>query len=226
MKKLFSLILALILLTSSFAYAEEASEEWYRERADDLLATLTELSGSEEYLTLFVGIAPLSDQIAAWHEAISQEPEKVERYLMPFDSLIRLVLNATDVELPDSARKYIGRRLGSTLISLFNVKQDSTFLAASSMVQPSEGFIMPEGFEPCVVVYEYDGICVGVTFTQIGEGVVMGNAQICTDDVIMLLPRANQPENTGISSPLLPQTTSSETTDRTTSELRVGRRGK
>ncbi len=226
MKKLFSLILCLILLTSSFAYAEEASEDWYRERADKLAATLAELSGNKEYISYFTGDDRLMDQIGQWHEAMSAEPVSVQRYLMPFDSLLPLVMNAADVKLPESVLKYMGSRLGGTLMSMFNNRQGVTFLAASTVLQSSEGYIMPEGFEPCMMIYEYYGICVGVSFAQIGEGVVMATAQMCTKDVTMFLPRAGASENAGISSPLLPETDSSQNTNRTASERSTGKRGK
>ena len=226
MKKLISLILALFLLTSSFAYAEEASEEWYRERADKLVSTLVELSGNKEYITLFTGSEQLNDQIAQWHEAMSAEPVSVTRHLMRFDALLPLAMNAADVDLPESVLKYMGSRLGSSLTNMFNAQQGTTFLAASTVLNISEGFIMPEGFEPCMVVYEYDGICACVNFFKIGEGVVMATAQMCTKDVTMFLPRADASENAGISSPLLSETPSSEKTDVPSFGRGTSKRGK
>ena len=46
---------------------------------------------------------------------------------------------------------------------------------------------MPEGFTPCMIVYEYEGICVSVSFAQIGEGVVMGTAQFTAPEIVGLL---------------------------------------
>jgi len=226
MKKLISLILALFLLTSSFAYAEEASEEWYRERADKLVAALTELSGNKEYISYFTGDTRVLEHILEWHEAFSAEPVRVRRYLMPFDALLPLVMNAADVELPESVLKYMGNKLGGTLLTMFNNRQSITFVAASTVLQSSEGYIMPEGFEPCMVIYEYDGICACVNFFKIGEGVVMATAQMCTKDVTMFLPRADASENAGISSPLLSETPSSEKTDASSFGRGTGKRGK
>lgn len=226
MKKLLCLLLALLLLTSSFAYAEEASEEWYRERADKLVAALAELSGNKEYISYFTGDTRVLEHILEWHEAFSAEPVRVRRYLMPSNSLLPLVINAADVELPESVLKYMGNKLGGTLISMFNNRQGVTFLAASTVLQSSEGYIMPEGFEPCMVIYEYDGICACVNFFQIGEDVIMAAAQVCTNDLTMLLPRADASENAGISSPLLSETPSSEKTDASSFGRGTSKRGK
>jgi hypothetical protein len=67
---------------------------------------------------------------------------------------------------------------------------------------------------------------VGVSFAQIGEDVIMATAQMCTKDVTMFLPRAGAPQNTGVSSPLLPQTDSAENTNDTVFGRGTGKRGK
>ena len=43
---------------------------------------------------------------------------------------------------------------------------------------------MPEDFEPCLIIYEYEDICVFTVFTQIGENVVSASAGVCTKDIM------------------------------------------
>ena len=51
----------------------------------------------------------------------------------------------------------------------------------------SEGYVMPEDFTPCIVIYEYEDVCVCVSFTQIGEGVVSAAAQFAAPEITELL---------------------------------------
>ena len=79
--------------------------------------------------------------------------------------------------------RQVGRGSIGMVVNLLIGQKSANFLAASAMVQLGEGYVMPEGFEPCVVAYEYADIAVAVSFKEAGEGVVLATAQFCPTEI-------------------------------------------
>ena len=185
-KALLPILLALALLLAPLAYAEEP--DWSTDKANELTANLYELISYEKFAEYFTGSKEIHAQIDAWKTAMEQPPVSVSGYDLPSAELLMQMAGVTDLSLPDVMAEYVESRLGSMLVSTFNGQYGgSAFLAASSMCTLSEGYIMPENFKPCIVVYEYEGICLCVSFAQIGEGVVMATAQFAVPEIAELL---------------------------------------
>lgn len=188
-KSIFITLTALILsllLAAPCAWAQgdvdaTAQDEWYISRADILVDELSELCADSTYVNIF-GRDDMIDLTLEWSGMISAEPVHVGRYSLPLD-LMTLASIGISGDLSEPAQKYLERGLGSMMLSSGIASQGVDFLAASSVLRISEGYIMPEGFEPCLVLYEYEDICVGVVFEQIGNEVVTASAAVCTEDI-------------------------------------------
>ena len=187
MKKVFlSILLALLIALAPCAWAEET--DWYAEKAAELTAGLYELISFDRFAEYFTGSEEIHEQIDAWEQAMEKEPLSVKGYDMPDSELLMSMAGMQGISLPDVMAEYVERRLGSTLVSMVNSSYGgATFLAAASMSTLFEGYVMPEGFKPCIVIYEYEGICVSVSFAEIGEGVVMATAEFCAPEVVDML---------------------------------------
>jgi len=188
MRKTMLLLLVLLLALPILAQAEEtARTDWYTEKADGLIADLYELISFGQFREYFSGSDEMYAQIDAWKAALSEGALRVTGYDMPDSALLLSMAVMADSDLPSVVQEYLDRRMGSTLVSMINGMMGVNFLAASSMAIVTEGYLMPEGFTPCMIVYEYAGICVSVSFAQIGEGVVMGTAQFTAPEIVGLL---------------------------------------
>ena len=187
-KRIFSLLLALCLLISFPACAEkEPEKDWYTDTANKLVSDLHALISMEQFDEYFTTNEEIHEQIGAWSAAMEQGEISVHGFDMPGAALLMAMAEITAGSIPDILAEYIERRMGSTLVSMINGMMGVNFLAASSIAIVSEGYLMPEGFTPCMIVYEYEGICVSVSFAQIGEGVVMGTAQFTAPEIVGLL---------------------------------------
>lgn len=192
MKRALCLLLVLLLALPILAQAEEtARTDWYTEKADGLIADLYELISFGQFREYFSGSDEMYAQIDAWKAALSEGALRVTGYDMPDSALLLSMAGMADSDLPSVVQEYLDRRMGSTLVSMVNGSYGSVaLLAASGMTVVTEGYLMPEDFTPCIVLFEYAGICVSVSFAQIGEGVVMGTAQFVTPEIASLLDSA------------------------------------
>ena len=185
--RILSLLLVLILALPLCAHAEETSEsEWYLETSAALSGKLHEIIAFEGFAELFTGDPEIIDRIGSWAAVMDAEPLSVERYDLPTMELLAALVPEME-EIPAALTEKIERSLGAAFINQVNGRIGSNFLAASSMCVLSEGYLMPEGFTPCIVVYEYEEICLSVSFSQIGEGVVSATAQFTSPELIDLL---------------------------------------
>lgn len=187
-KRLTALLLMLCLLISAFAHAEESAEtDWYTDTAKELAADLHELISLDRFAEYFTANDAVHERISAWSDAMEQGAVSIHGYGMPDAGLLMSMAEITGA-LPDVLAEYIERRMGSTLVSMINGSYGGVeFLSASSMAVVTEGYLMPEDFTPCIVLFEYDGICVSVSFSRIGEGVILGTAQFVTPEIKELL---------------------------------------
>lgn len=192
MKRALCLLLVLLLSLPLCAQAEEAAQtDWYTETADGLIADLYELISFEQFAEYFSGSDEIYAQIDAWKAAMSKGALRVTGYDMPDAAFLLSMADMEDSALPTVVEEYLDRRMGSTLVSMVNGSYGgASLLATSGMTVVTEGYLMPEDFMPCIVLYEYDGVCVSVSFARIGEGVVLGTAQFVAPEIASLLDSA------------------------------------
>jgi len=179
-----ALMLSMTLLLPLCACAEET--DWYLEKAASLRDRLYEMISYDGLAAMYSPSEEISALLDSWEEAMSAEPESVTGYGLPPMELISEF--TSDMEnIPDVLLQKIERSLPSLLISQINGTMGVNFLAASSIPVLTEGYVMPDAFVPCIVLYEYEGICVSVSFTQLGEGVVSAAAQFCAPGLVEML---------------------------------------
>ena len=188
-KRMISMLMLLCLLLPVFAHAEESAEsDWYTAAANELVSDLHELISLNRFAEYFTANDQIHEQISAWSAAMEQGAISVRGYDMPDADLLMAMAEIASGSLPDVLAGYIERRMGSTLVSMINGSYGGAeFLAAASMAVVTEGYIMPEDFSPCIVVYEYESICASVSFSRIGEGVVLATAQFAAPEIAELL---------------------------------------
>jgi len=184
MKKLLSLILAMTILMIPCAWAEE-EEDWYLIRAAELAKDLQELSADEAYIGMMGGSEEIHALIAEWNQAMQKEPISVRKGTLPMAEV--MALTASGMGVGEVGTTQVERSSIAMVINVLIGQRGTDFLAASATVQIAKGYVEPEEFEPCVVVYEYEDIAVAVSFGKIGEGVVTSGARFCPTEICDLL---------------------------------------
>ena len=196
-----ALILLLALLIPISASAEKSAEQdWYLARAEELTADLFELMNSDEYLELNGLEDDEIELIAQWREVVSAETAEPERYT----SVISMIMPAflTIENFPEAAKKKHDGLAGVTAINSANAQKGVLYIRASAVLSVASGYIMPEDFEPCILLYEYDGICIAVDFAHAGEEVVSAGAYIVAPEVKEYLIRKGETGNEAINGQL------------------------
>ena len=189
-KRIISLLLTLCLLLPAFATAEEsAGTDWYLEKAGQLHLKLYELVSFDGLAEIYSPQEEVISLIASWKTAMEAEPLSVRGYGLPGMELLAAFLPELG-DVPSVLLEKLERSMASLLISQVNGMMGVSFLAASSIPVLGEGYIMPEGFAPCVILYEYESVCVCVSFVCGGEGVVSGSVQFVSPQIIELLQEA------------------------------------
>lgn len=185
--RVLSLLTVLCLLLPLCAHAGDSAEnDWYLTTADALTGKLHELISFEGFAEVYTPQEEVISLIASWKTAMESEPVSVKGYDLPPMELISEFTPEME-NIPSVLLEKIERSMASLLVSQINGMMGVNFLAASTIPVLSEGYIMPEGFRPCIVLYEYENICVSVSFTQIGEQVVSATAQFASPQIISLL---------------------------------------
>ncbi len=171
------------------AWAEPVDQSWYIERAEALRDDLYEIISSEGFAQYFSASEDIAAQIDTWKTGMEVEPVGMTAHDMPsFEVLLSMMGGIEFIpELPEPLMRRLSRGLGSTLVTTLNGQQGTIFLAASSMATLSEGYIMPEGFKPCLIIYEYENFCVCVNFAESGEETIQASVHICTDQLAEML---------------------------------------
>ncbi len=182
-------VILLCVMLFSCAWAGAADQNWYIEHAELLRDDLYEIISSEGFGQYFSTSEDIASQIDAWKTGMEEEPISTSAYDMPsFEMLLTMMGGIESMpELPEPLMKRFSRGLGNTLITTLNGQQGTIFLAASSMATFSEGYIMPEDFKPCIIIYEYEDFCVCVNFSESGEETIQASVHICTDQLVEML---------------------------------------
>ena len=185
-----ALILALIFLMPVLAQAESAENGWYFQRGEELKRELIELINSDEYAEVYGVPEAAMTLMREWREALAVEPKRTGRYSTSLSLIVSagLWIEKESMEnLPKAAVRKIEQSVEEMTFSLMNGQKGVEHLTAASVVNVGRSYLMPEDFERCILLYEYDGICIGVIFKESGEGVVSGWATIVAPEVRMLL---------------------------------------
>ncbi len=209
------------LLICGCAYAEGTETDWYIEKANALREELALLCADDTYLTLYGTDEEMRTLVSKWSEAIAAEPLRIGKYGLPNSLLAASATVISSAALSETAINHLSSLTASSILSMSCAEEGADFLAASSILRINEGYIMPENFEPCLLLYEYEDICVGVTFDRCGEGVVMAHASICTDSIKQFCPSLDSADGA-----LTQENTPISHTDRTQPSGTGSKRGK
>jgi len=85
--------------------------------------------------------------------------------------------------LSEPVKKQMNRNLPILLVTSFSNTMGINWVAAGSIYRNEECFLMPEGFEPCVLLFD-SGMDVWpcVAFSEAGEGIVKATATFVSGD--------------------------------------------
>lgn len=173
MKKLIALALAALLLAGA-ALAEE--DDWYLDTAKALAARVGELAGDDAFLEL--NAAAEIEGLDALRGVDFQTPAAGWRIeWTAIGDLMLSLYSAVELDgLSDAGRERVEQIMGQSLLSSANAQQGAEWLAIASVLTYGKTFAMPEGFEPCVYLLQFDGAAVGVAFVQTGEETITASA--------------------------------------------------
>lgn len=174
MKRALALILALLMLACTAA-AEE--ENWYLQTAKELTRRVGELAVDENYIKLYYG-ADFSclDEL---RQADFEHPVSAWRYATP---PLRGVLALLGAQPSDAAMEYLESRVPTMALDMYAGKFGVESLTASTVLCYSRSYLLPEGFEPCIVALELDHGAVAVAFYRTGESSITAAARPLIDD--------------------------------------------
>ena len=174
MKKLLALLMAALMLTGA-AFAEE--DDWYLDTAEDLAACVGELAGDEAYQQLMSGLefeeldalkgVDYTAPVAAW---------RIE-WSAAGDLLLALYSTVEAGDLSDAGRDRFDQLVAQSLLQQANSAEGASWIALSTMLTYSRTYLMPEDFEACTYLLEFDGGLVGVAFSQTGDETITATAQ-------------------------------------------------
>ena len=159
MKKLFALVLVLTLALAMFAALAE--DQWYLEKSIALAERMGRMAGDESYVSLFVPNADIQPLVAQVGAQDYSEPTSARLVSLGGAGLILNLAKMLDEpdfsSLSDEVLAELNKRLPGMLGSYFAAKEDYKWVEVTSVLNMSETFVQPEGFEPCVVLLTYEG---------------------------------------------------------------------
>lgn len=184
-------LLALILLwTLCLGGAARAETDWAGDLSHELAQRLIALAADESYAALFTSSEEILAEVARMAENEGREIVSERRLLLREDAAEALwtIIAAegeTPPEMSEATREAIQKRLGSSVTSMLNGTMGTTWLAATSILCETEGYLMPEGFAPCAVLLDYGTAAdVMVIFAQTGEGVIGASASFVSSAAV------------------------------------------
>ena len=181
MKKLLSLLLALILLCSS---SLALAEDWYLSTAEALSERLSILVGNQTYLAFFIDVKQdgVEEELDMMAETAGKEVKKVYRFRYAPEKVDQYVQNYFMTDRVDEytamVQSEVLKRMNPSLTGMLNgVIGGTLWTSLSSILCASETFAMPADFHDCVLGLDYGlDTAVLVTFTQTGADTVTASA--------------------------------------------------
>ena len=173
MKRMFAAAVALALFCTGLAFAQEETQEddWYLETASELARCVGELAGDEAYMQMMTSnpfdiLAPLQEAdfasvAGAWRIRIGE-------------GMISLM--GTLDEMSQTGRESLNSKMPSAILTQWNAYVSAEAVVASTMLAYTRTYSMPEDFEQCTLILQFDGAQVGVAFMQTGEDTITATA--------------------------------------------------
>lgn len=173
MKRMFAVALALSLFCTGLAFAQEEMQEgdWYLETAGELARCVGELAGDEAYMQMMTSnpfdiLAPLQEAdftsvLGAWRMKIGE-------------GMISLMGSLNGMS--QTGRESLNSKMPSVILNQWNAYVSVEAVAASTMLAYTRTYSMPEDFEQCALILQFDGAQVGVAFMQTGEDTITATA--------------------------------------------------
>ena len=173
MKRMFAAAVALALFCTGLAFAQEETQEddWYLETASELARCVGELAGDEAYMQMMTSnpfdiLAPLQEAdfasvTGAWRIRIGE-------------GMISLMGSLNGMS--QTGRESLNSKMPSVILNQWNAYVSVEAVAASTMLAYTRTYSMPEDFEQCALILQFDGAQVGVAFMQTGEDTITATA--------------------------------------------------
>ena len=181
MKKILSLILAVLMLCSA---SLAAAEDWYLSTAETLTDRLGILVSNQTYLAFFMDVKQdgVEEELDMMAQTSGKEvqnvvrlryaPEKVDQYVQNYFMTDRVDEYTTLVQTE------VLKRMNPSLVGMLNgVIGGTLWTTLSSILCASETYAMPADFHDCALGLDFGlDTAVLVTFTQTGENTVTASA--------------------------------------------------
>ena len=194
MKKLISAILAVICVLST---ASALAENWYVKEGQSLVKHIVELAGDDAYTALYTAPGDIRAIIDEFAESDFTSPTEARMLSLPDSEAALELLSAVasfaaeDIpEISDAALKELIKRLPGMIVTLVNNQHGTVWIAATTILSASETHVMPEDFQPGILLLEYPGeYSVAVTFSKTGDNTVTATATAIHSGFISLITK-------------------------------------
>lgn len=198
MKKMTALLLTVVLMLSAIP---ALAENWYVDKGSQLtqkLYTLVSHPAFASYFTSSEQILSITSEFAA---SDLSEPLKATWLATPsLDSIFLMFMGLTAegaADIPEPMTEYISTRVPDLFVTMSISSLDTAWIAATSILRLSETHIMPEDFQPGILLLDYPSdFSVAVAFTQTGEETLTASATVLPPVATEALLRF--PEATGL----------------------------
>lgn len=178
MKRIIAILTAMLVLLCPMCMAEE---NWYASAGTDLAERVIALAGDESYAEMYTGMSDIQAIVAEFAASDFSEIKEARILSLPDEkamgTIMKLLGGIADAELSPVAEQELFRRIPGMLITLVNGQHSHSWLGATSILTTSETYVMPEAFQPGVLLLEYPGeYSVAVAFSRTGEETVTASA--------------------------------------------------
>ena len=196
MKRLLALLMAMTMLATGTAIAERISDrtdgEALAAAGGELLEQIRTLIRDETFLSTSGASGEIAGQIETWAEEMQGQPLYTRVYPYPeLDKTLAYMNDGMETpELSDAASAYFEPMTAQLLCAQANAQQGAAYLAAANLLRVSGFYALPEGFENCVVVYDFGtaAFAVGMRRESVaGQEFVSAQGCVCTPEIRDLL---------------------------------------
>lgn len=172
MLKRVALLLAAMLLIGS-AMAEESENDWYLDISMQLARDVGELAGDEAYIALVLPSLLGDEETSALNQADYTTLESAYRLTLPdVAELAELAGLPEGVQLSEMGLWMLETMIPDSILFSYVADKEIDSISRMSALSVTRTHTMPDGFEPCVYILEFDHALIGVAFSQTGEDTV------------------------------------------------------
>ena len=182
MLKRVALLLAALLLIGS-AMAEESGSDWYLDISMQLARDVGELAGDEAYIALVLPSLLGDEETSALNQADYTTLESAYRLTLPdMVELAKVAGLPEDEHLSEMGLWILETMTPDSILFNYVADKEIDSISRMSALSVTRTYTMPEGFEPCVYILEFDHVLIGVAFSQTGEDTVSVAAKPLSGD--------------------------------------------